>query len=161
VRDWKGVSHVKFTGSELGVVRHVTALVSELTANLINAIDAANDELLEEQLGSNAHAQVELQIVVKSFKRPCSGTSCLHVHHWSLDLQKAAGVKVAPDIVDNHAATVENSGDVGVADEIKVTLPVANFRIFQAGTCAWKHVPAFGRGEGSGGGKRVSQDSST
>ena len=136
-----GASHVKFTGGEFGVVCHVDTLISELTTNFIHAIDAADDKLLEEQLGRDAHAQVELQIVVKSFKRPCRGTSRLHVHHRSLDFQEAAGVKVASDIVDNHAATIENGGNVGVADEIKVALPVADFGIFQASTCARKHVP--------------------
>ena len=91
-----GVVHVEFTGGELGVVRHVDALVPELTADLVHAINAADDELLQVELGRDAHAQVELQIVVKSFKGPCGGAASLHVHHGRLHLQEAAGVEVAP-----------------------------------------------------------------
>jgi hypothetical protein len=54
----------------------------------------------------------------------------------------------APDVVDDHAAAVKHGGDVGVADEVEVALPVANFAVFEARARAWKHAP-----EGEGGGK--------
>ena len=62
----------------------------------------------------------------------------------------------APDVVDDHAAAVKHGGDVGVADEVEVALPVANFAVFEAGARAREHAPEVGgRGvktsEGRGG----------
>jgi hypothetical protein len=56
--------HVELARGELGVVREVDALVAELAAHLVDAVEAADDELLEVELGRDAHEEVQVQVVV-------------------------------------------------------------------------------------------------
>ena len=46
-----GVGHVELAGGELGVVGHINALVSELLAELVDAVKATDDEGLGIEAG--------------------------------------------------------------------------------------------------------------
>lgn len=81
-----GVGHVELADAELGVVREVDRLVAEDATHLVHAVEAADDELLEVQLGSDAEEEVEVERVVvrdEGLGRRSSGD---HVHHGGLDL---------------------------------------------------------------------------
>ena len=65
-----GVGHVELAGGELGVVGGVDALVAELAAQLEDAVEAADDELLEVQLGRDPQEHLGLVVVVVGRERP-------------------------------------------------------------------------------------------
>jgi hypothetical protein len=52
-------THVEFAGGEFGVVGEIDAFIAELATNLVHAVQAADHELLQVQLGSNATEKKE------------------------------------------------------------------------------------------------------
>ena len=56
--------HVELAGGELGVVRHVDALVAELAADLVHAVHAAHHQLLDVA----AHKSTRLKLQTLSEK---------------------------------------------------------------------------------------------
>lgn len=74
--------------------------VTELAADLVDSVESTNDELLQEQLGSDTKIELHVQLVVVSLERSgCSTTSDL-VHHGCLNLEEVALVEVLADVLD-------------------------------------------------------------
>ncbi len=55
-----GISHVKLASGELGVVSEIDSFVSKLSAQLVHALQATNDKLLEVQLGGDTHKHIHV-----------------------------------------------------------------------------------------------------
>jgi hypothetical protein len=142
-----GVGHVELARGELGVVREVDALVAELAAQLVDAVEAADDELLEVELGRDAHEEVEVEVVVVRDEGPGGRPSRDHVHHGRLDLDESALVKVPPHVVDDLRALLEGHADVVVEEEVEVALAVARLLVDEAVEGLGEHVQA-GREDG-------------
>ena len=93
--DWKPMRrtyHVELAGGEFRVMGHVNAFVTELTADLVDTVQASNNKHLEVQLGCDTHEQGHLELVVVGLERTGGGTACLHGHHWRLNLKEAAAI---------------------------------------------------------------------
>jgi hypothetical protein len=121
-----GVGHVKLAGGELGVVREVDALVAELAAELVHAVQAADDELLEVQLGRNAHEEVLAEVVVVREEGPRRRAAGQHVHHRRHHLEEAALVEEGAHVVDDgRALDKHRPRRVVVDDQVQVALTVA------------------------------------
>ena len=72
------VVHVGLVGlehRELGIVLEAHALVAEVLAHLVDAVDAADDAALEVQLGGDAQVEVALELVVVGDERPRQGAA--------------------------------------------------------------------------------------
>mmetsp|Transcript_25132 Transcript_25132/g.36944 ORF Transcript_25132/g.36944 Transcript_25132/m.36944 type:complete len:276 (+) Transcript_25132:461-1288(+) len=82
------IRHVELARRKLRVVCQVNALVTELAADFIHAIEAADDEHLEVQFGCHAHVHLLLKVVVVGLEGAGGGAASDDVHHWSLDLQE-------------------------------------------------------------------------
>ena len=80
---------------ELGVVLEAHALVAEVLADLVDAVDAADDAALEVQLGGDAQVEVALELVVVGDEGPGQGAAVERLQHRRLDLDEAAGVEEA------------------------------------------------------------------
>jgi len=127
-----GVGHVELADRELGVVREVDALVAEDAADLVHAVEAADDELLEVELGRDAHEEVEVERVVvrdEGLGRRAAGDL---VHHGRLDLEEAEVVEELAHVVDDARALDEDVAALGVHDEVEVALAVALLLVLEA-----------------------------
>mmetsp|Transcript_39818 Transcript_39818/g.93317 ORF Transcript_39818/g.93317 Transcript_39818/m.93317 type:complete len:211 (-) Transcript_39818:590-1222(-) len=127
-----GIGLVELTSSELGVVREIDALVTELTSDFIHPIQSTHHKLFKVELGSNAHVEVHAQIVVIGHKGTCHGTSRNHVHHWCLNLHKVSFVEVLSNVVDNLRTNHEGITHIRIHDKVKVPLSVSRLLIRDA-----------------------------
>ena len=134
---------VELAGRELRVVRQVDALVAELAADLVHAVDAADDEHLEVEFRGHAHKQLLAQVVVPRLKRLCRGAPRQLVHHRGLHLQKLPRVEVAADVLDDLGPDHEDVARARVCQQVEVALPEPRLRV---GEGADGHG-AQGRGE--------------
>ena len=138
------VGHVELTGGELRVMGKIDTLVTELAANLVDAVDTADDEHLQVKLGGDAHVHVDVQIVMMGDERLGSGATGDHVHVRGLDLKESASVEVGADVVDDARANEESGAGVVVHDEIEVSLAVADLLVLETLVVRGEHVHARG-----------------
>jgi hypothetical protein len=76
---------------ELGVVLVGDALVAEVLAQLVDALQAADDEALEVQLGGDAQVEVAVQRVVVGDERARQRAAVERLQDRRLDLDEALG----------------------------------------------------------------------
>ena len=81
-----GIGHVELADGEFGVVRHVDLLVSKDTADFKDAVETADNELLQVELGRDTHKEVELEVVVVGDEGLGGGAAGNHRHHRCLNL---------------------------------------------------------------------------
>ena len=136
---------------ELRVVRHVDAFVAELSAHLVHSVQSSDDELLEVQLGCDAHEHVEVEVVVVRAEGSSSRPARYHIHHGRLHLQEAALVEEAAHVVDYLAARVEVVAVLRVQHQIEVALAVARLLILQPVVLRWQQAQAGSEQCGGGG----------
>ena len=135
---------VDFDLGELGVVTGGDALVAEAPTDLVDALHAADEETLEVKLGGDAQEEVHVEGVVMGDEGLGGGAARDLVHHGGLDLEVAGGVEVLAQERDDVGALDEEVADVGVGEEVDVTLAIAGFDVGEP-------VPLFGRrGDGLG-----------
>ena len=108
-----------------GIVTGVNALVAENPANLVDALEAADDKSFEVKL--EGYAQLEL--LVKSVGVGEEGTSRSAAgvgnEHGSLNLDKVLSVEVTADSRDDLGALDKGVLYLGVHDQVDVALTVA------------------------------------
>ncbi|RUS17484.1 hypothetical protein BC937DRAFT_89921 [Endogone sp. FLAS-F59071] len=136
------VGHVELTRGELWVVCKIDPLVTELLANLVDAVETADYEHLEEELRGDAHEKVELEIVVMCDEGFGSRAAGDLVHHGCLDLEEAEVVEKAAHVIDNLGARDKLVANVVVHNQVKVTLAVALFLVLEAVVRLGKHTEA-------------------
>lgn len=128
---------VELAGGKLRVVRQVSVLVAELLAQLVHALEAADDELLEVQFRRHAHKQVLPVCVVEGREGLGRRAAGNLVHHGCLDLEEATIIEKGADVFDDLGARDEDLARGVVDDEIEVTLAKALLRILEP---VGKHV---------------------
>ena len=127
------VGLVELDGRELGVVRAVHALVAEEAANLVDAIDATDDQALEVELGGDAQEQIDVERVVVRLERPRRGAAVGRQEHARLALDVAALVEEAADARDDLRALAEHLDLLGMHDEVEVALAVEEAHVGDVG----------------------------
>jgi len=138
------VGPVELAGGELRVVGEVDALVAELAAQLVHALQTADDEHLEVQLGRDTHVQVHVELVVVRDERLGRRTAGDGVHHGRLDLDEVAAVEEAANVADDLVACDEDVARLVVHDQVEVALAVALLLVTQTvvlrgdGVQAWR-----------------------
>ena len=103
----------------------VNALVAENPANLVDALEAADDKSFEVKLERDA----QLELLVKSVRVGEEGTSRSAAgvgdEHGCLNLDEVLSVEVTADSRDDLGALDEGVLDLGVHDQVDVALTVA------------------------------------
>ena len=127
-----GVGLIELTGRELRVVLGVHALVAEDAADLIHALNAADDQALEVQLGRDAHVHINIECVVVRDERARRRTAGDGAEHGGLDLHEAQAVQIAAQVGHELAADLEIALALRIHDEIHVALAVAQLCIRHA-----------------------------
>ena len=90
-----GVGLVPLEHRELGVVLVGDALVAEVLAELVDAVDAADDEPLEVELGRDPQVEVAVERVVVGGEGPRQGAAVERLQDRRLDLDEAVLVEPA------------------------------------------------------------------
>ncbi len=108
-----GVGLVELEHGELGVVFGADALVAEVAVDLVDAVEAADDQSLQIQLGRDAQEEIEVERVVMRGEglRGCASGDL--VHHRGFDFEVAAAVEEFADGAEDGGAFDEDLADVG------------------------------------------------
>jgi hypothetical protein len=103
-----------------------------LASHLINALQAADNQLLEVELRCYPQEQLHIELVMVRLERLGRGTTGNLVHHRSLDFQKVAVVEILADVLDDPGARDECVAGRVVHDEVEEAVAVALFLVFVA-----------------------------
>ena len=95
-----GVGLVPLEHRELGVVLVRDALVAEVLAELVDAVDAADDQALQVELGRDPQVEVAVERVVVGRERPRQGAAVERLQDRRLDLDEAVLVEPAAHLGD-------------------------------------------------------------
>mmetsp|Transcript_11228 Transcript_11228/g.16992 ORF Transcript_11228/g.16992 Transcript_11228/m.16992 type:complete len:393 (+) Transcript_11228:553-1731(+) len=140
------ISHVKLTGSKLGVVGLIHLLVSKLATNFIDAIKTSNNQLFKIQFRGNTKEEIETQVIVLGDERFGSGTTSLLVHHRGLNLHKSSVVQIFANVSDGLGTDLEDSSDfVLVHNQIEVSHAEPGFCVLKTFFLGGEKVEARGK----------------
>ena len=108
------------------------AFVAEVLADLVDAVDAADDAALEVQLDRDAQVEVAVELVVVRDERARQGAAVERLQDGRLDLDEAAIVEEVADGADDVRALDEDLRDLVVDDEVEVAAAVARLDVGEA-----------------------------
>ena len=127
-----GVGLIELHEGELGVMTGVKAFVAEDTTDLIDALEAADDQALEVELQGNA----ELEVLVQGVEMGLEGARCSAAgvgdQHGCLDLHEVTLCKEAADAGNNLRALDEDVAGSVAHDQVDVALAIAHIGVLQA-----------------------------
>ncbi len=123
------VGHVDLHARELGVVRAVHALVAEVLAEFVHAVEAAHDQLLEVELRGDAQVEVGVERVVVRDERARRRAARYGLQDGRLHLDVALLVEEGAHGGHDAGALYEDLLDVGVHHQIDVTLAVTHLGV--------------------------------
>ncbi|CAB4827063.1 unannotated protein [freshwater metagenome] len=88
-----GIGLIHLEHRELGIVLRTHPLIAKDSAQLKDAIHAANDESLQEEFRRNPHHQVLAESIVPSHKWTRSRSPSIGRKHRSFDFKKSSSLK--------------------------------------------------------------------
>ncbi len=127
-----GVGLVELEHGELGIVLGGDAFVAKVAVDLVNAVETADHQALEVELGRDAQVQRKVQRIMVGAEGPGGGASGDGLHHRGLHLDIPALIEKAPDRLQHLGALDEDLTHIGVHEEIDIALPVAELHVGQA-----------------------------
>ncbi len=127
-----GIRLVELEHGELGIVLGRDALVAEAAIELEDAVEAADHQPLQVELGRDAQIEIEVEGVVVRHERTRQRAAGDRLHHRGLDLEEAAGAKELARGVEDLGAGAEDLAHVGVHEQIEIALAVAHLDVGQA-----------------------------
>ncbi len=123
------VGHVNFHGSELGIVGAIHAFVAEHFSELIDTVEASDDESFEVELVGDAQIEGDVEGVVMRFKGAGCGAAVDGLEDGRFHFEPAVLVEVVAHGLDEFAALFEDFADFGIDDEVHIALAVAEFGV--------------------------------
>ena len=99
-----GVRLVQLQHRELGVVPRRQPFVAEVAVDLVDALEAADDEPLQVQLGRDAQVHVDVERVVVRDERLRDGAARDHLQHRRLDFEEVERVEEAAQVLHDARA---------------------------------------------------------
>ena len=127
-----GVGLVPLEHRELGVVLVGDALVAEVLAELVDALEAADDQALEVELGGDPQVEVGIELVRVRHERAGERAAVTRLEDRGLDLDEALVVERAADRRDHPRAEHEVAARLLVHEQVEVAAPVALLDVGQA-----------------------------
>ncbi len=127
-----GVGLIQLEHRELGVVPRRHAFVAEHATELVHALETADDQALQIQLGRNAQVQIDVERVVMRDERPRRGTARYRLHHRRLDLREVERIEEAAHEPHELAATAKHLARLLAHDQVDVALAQLRFRVRDA-----------------------------
>ena len=126
------VGDIEFHACELGVVAAVHALVAEVTPYLIDALEAADDESLEVQLGGDTQVHIHIERVMVRDEGPCGRPARYLLQDRCLHLGIARLIKHSAHGAYDGGALEEDLFHSLVDDEVHIALAVALLGVVEA-----------------------------
>ena len=126
-----GIGLVPLEHRELGLVLVRDALVAEVLADLVDTLQAADDEPLEVELGRDPQVEIGVELVRVRDERMCEGAAVARLEDGRLDLDEAGVVQVAPDGRDDPRSRREVLPRLVAHQQVEVALPVAELGILE------------------------------
>ena len=123
------VGDVDLHAGELGVVRAVHALVAEVLAQFVDAVEAADDQPLQVELRSDAQVEVDVERVVVRDEGTRRGAARNRLQDRRLDLDVALRIEELTHRRDDPGALDEDLLDLRIDDQVEVALAVADFGV--------------------------------
>ena len=117
---------------ELGVVARVHALVAEDAADLVYALEPADDQPLQVKLRLDAQEHVDVERVVMRDERPGRRADLEGAEHRRVDLEEAVGIEVLADRLDDLRARDKGLAHVRVHDHVQIPLAIAQVGVLEA-----------------------------
>ncbi len=139
-----GAGLVPLEHRELGVVLVGDALVAEVLAQLVDAVDAADDQPLQVELGGDPQVEVAVERVVVGDERPRQGAAVERLQDRGLDLDEAALVEPAAHLADGAGAQGEEAAALLVGDQVELALAVAGLDVLEAVELVGRRAQALG-----------------
>ena len=133
-----GIGPVELHHGEFGVVLDGNPFIAEIPVDFKNPVETAHHQTFQIQLRRDPQEQIHFQGVVMGHKRFGRGSAGDRLHHRGFHLEIIVLDHEIADQVDDPAARAENLANLGIGQQIEITLPIAGFHIGQA-------VPFFGK----------------
>ena len=133
-----GVGSIELKHREFGIMPGGDALISEVSVDLVDPFESADQKPLEVQFGRDAEIQVHVQRVVMGPERPCRCAARNGLHHRRLDFEITPRIQKIADGLHDPGTQDKDLLDVGIDDQIDISLTVAEFHIGKA-------MPFFGK----------------
>ena len=92
-----------------GLCRVTDAFVAVAAADLVDALEAADEQPLQVELGRDAHEELHIERVVVRDERLGRGAADERVHRRRLDLEKAALVEEAAQLPHDDGSRARNT----------------------------------------------------
>ena len=127
-----GIRLVPLQHRELVRVLVRDPLVAEVLADLVDALEPADDQPLQVELGRDPEVEVLLEVVPVGDERLREGAAVARLQHRRLDLDEAVRVEVPPDRGDDAAAGEKVGARLLVHQQVEVALAVALLDVGEA-----------------------------
>ena len=105
------------------------ALVAEVLADLVDPLEAADDQTLEVELGGDAEVVVGLELVVAGDERLGEGAPVAGLEDRCLDLDEACSIEVAANRRDDSRPQQEVAARLLAHQQVEVALAVAHLDV--------------------------------
>ena len=132
------VSFIELKHRELRVVVSRKTLVAKIAVDLIDAVQATDDQALEVQLRSNPKKQVHIQCIVVSQEWASHRTAVQRLHHGCLHFDIVPSREGLTQGTDNPVASYKCVSYGIVTDQIQGSLPVPDLDILQPMKFLWQ-----------------------
>ncbi len=106
-------------------------LVTEIPVDLKHAIETADHQALQVELGSDAQKQIHLQGIMVGHKRFGCRAAGDRLHHRRFNFQVIVGNHIVTQQTDNVAAFAEYLTNLGIDHQIQIALPIAGLHVRQ------------------------------
>ena len=127
-----GVGLVELEHREFGIVLRRDAFVAEVAVDFVDALEAADDQALEVELGRDAQVEVDVERVVMRDEGARRGAAVERLHHGRLDFDEAAFLELPAQGRDDAGARDENVAHFGIGDQVEIALAVAGLDVLEA-----------------------------
>ena len=138
------VGRVELHHGELGVVADADAFVAEVAVDLEHALETADQQALQVQLGRDAQEHFLIQRVVVRLEGFGVGTAGDRVQHRRFDLQEAVADHVVADAGQGLAAGDETAARGLVGHQVHIALAVLDFLVVHAVELVGQRAQALG-----------------
>ena len=139
------IREVEFETGELGVVAVVDALVPKHLANLVDAVETSNDQLLEEQFWTDSELELFLKLIRFGYEGSSQGATSLRIQYRRLNFEKVTLIEERSERLDNLGTLGEELLQLTVDDEVEVALRESLLAILQHGFSPVHHWEVLAR----------------
>ncbi len=127
-----GVRFVKLEQSKLGIVSRIESFVTEYPSYLVYLLKTSDYESLQMELERYTHIHIYVEGVMVRDERTRGSSAGYSVENGRLHLDEAELFEIIPDLLDYLGPLDEYVLDLGICDEIDISLPVSEIGVLES-----------------------------